>query len=177
MEIQPAYLHGVHIIQPKKIGDERGYLVRTHCQETLAAAGLGTTWVQSSLTCSAIQGTLRGLHFQTPPCGEIKLIRCLTGSVWDCLVDIRRDSPTFGKWEAFNLSEENATALYVPEGIAHGFLTLSPDVRMLYSMSAPYSAAHAAGLRWDDPSLAIPWPAVPALLSERDASWPTLAEL
>jgi dTDP-4-dehydrorhamnose 3,5-epimerase len=177
MQIQPARLLGVFTLQPKKLGDERGYLVRTHCQETLAAAGLDTPWVQSSLTYSAIQGTLRGMHFQTAPCGEIKLIRCLTGSVWDCLVDTRRDSPTYGQWEAFELSEENATALYVPEGIAHGFLTLTQDVRMLYSMSAPFSATHASGLRWDDPALAIPWPGVPVLLSDRDAAWPLMADL
>ena len=164
-------------MQSNKLGDDRGYLVRTQCQGTFAAAGLGTSWVQSSLTYSALKGTLRGLHFQKVPCGEIKLIRCVTGCVWDCLVDIRRNSSSYGQWEAFELSEDNATALYVPEGIAHGFLTLTPDVRMLYSMSAPFSAPHAGGLRWNDPAIAIPWPAAPAQMSARDAAWPSLAEL
>ncbi|RYD31253.1 MAG: dTDP-4-keto-6-deoxy-D-glucose epimerase [Verrucomicrobiaceae bacterium] len=175
MEIKPARLQGVHTLSSVKRGDERGYLIRTHCSDAFAGAGLNDRWMQSSITCSALQGTLRGMHFQTEPFGEIKLIRCVTGAVWDCLVDIRPGSPTYGQWEAFELSEENGAALYVPEGIAHGFYTLTPEVRMLYSMSAPYSAPHASGIRWDDPDLAIPWPGAPTVLSERDASWPTLS--
>jgi dTDP-4-dehydrorhamnose 3,5-epimerase len=174
MKIFPAKLPGVARLVPARHGDERGYLVRTHCRETFHAAGLTAEWVQSSLTYSAVRGTLRGMHFQN---GEVKLIRCVTGTVWDCLVDIRPESPTFGQWEAFELSEENATALYVPEGIAHGFLTLTADVRMLYSMSAPYAESHAAGLNWNDPALSIPWPFPPVVLSDRDAAWPVLAEL
>lgn len=175
MDITPARLQGVHRLASVKRGDERGYLIRTQCLETFTEAGLNNRWVQSSMTYSALEGTLRGMHFQTEPFGEIKLIRCVTGAVWDCLVDIRSGSPTYGQWEAFELSEENGDALYVPEGIAHGFYTLTPDARMLYSMSTPYSAPHASGIRWDDPDLAIPWPGAPAVLSERDASWPTLS--
>ena len=177
MEILPARIPGVFKVQPAKHGDERGYLVRTHCAETFAAAGLNHRWVQSSVTSSPMRGTLRGMHYQTAPFGEIKLIRCLTGTVWDCLVDIRPASLTYGQWEAFELSEDNATALYVPEGIAHGFLTLTSDVRMLYVMSAIYSPAHESGVRWDDATVGIPWPAQPVILSDRDASWPLLANL
>ncbi|RYD35841.1 MAG: dTDP-4-dehydrorhamnose 3,5-epimerase [Verrucomicrobiaceae bacterium] len=176
MEIIPARLEGVSILKPEKRGDERGYLVRTHCLEAFQEAGLNDRWVQSSITSSPVKGTLRGMHFQSAPCGEIKLIRCISGVVWDCLVDHRRDSPTFGQWESFELNEENSHALYVPEGIAHGFLTLSTDVRMLYFMSAPYSAAHATGLRWDDPRIGIDWPDQPVVISSRDASWPLLGE-
>ena len=172
MRLQSAKLTGVFTIQADKRGDDRGYLVRTHCEETFAAAGLNSHWVQSSLTYSALEGTLRGMHFQTPPFGEIKLIRCLTGVVWDCLVDLRPASPTHLKWEAFELSEENALSLYVPDGIAHGFLTLTPDVRMLYSMSAPYSPGQASGVRWNDPAFLIAWPHLPVLISERDAQYP-----
>lgn len=116
------------------------------------------------------------MHFQKAPCGEIKLIRTVTGKVWDCLVDVRPESPTFGKWEAFELSEENGNALYVPEGIAHGFLTLTPDVRMLYSMSVPYSPEHASGFLWNDPALAITWPGEPSIISGKDQSWRCLSE-
>lgn len=175
MEIHPTELPGVFRIASQLRGDHRGYLVRTWCDETFREAGLNTRWLQSSVTASPVQGTLRGMHFQTAPFAEIKLIRCLTGAVWDCLVDARPDSPSYGKWQAFELSEENGNSLYVPEGIAHGFLTLTPDVRMHYSMSAAYSAAHASGLRWDDSALAIAWPGTPALISEKDQTWPLLS--
>lgn len=126
------------------------------------------------MTSSPVLGTLRGMHFQKPPCGEIKLIRAVTGKVWDCLVDVRPDSPSFGKWESFELSEENGSALYVPEGIAHGFLTLTPEVRMLYFMSVPYSPEHATGVYWKDPEVAIAWPGNPLVISAKDGSWPPL---
>lgn len=176
MEIHPTALPGVFRIASQRRGDHRGYLVRTWCEETFRGAGLNTRWMQSSVTSSPITGTLRGMHFQTSPFGEIKLIRCLTGTVWDCLIDARPDSPAYGKWQAFELSEENGDSLYVPEGIAHGFLTLTPDVRMHYSMSTIYSAAHASGFRWDDPAFGIQWPGTPALISEKDQTWPLLAD-
>ena len=114
------------------------------------------------------------MHFQKAPCGEIKLIRAITGTVWDCLVDVRPDSPAFGKWQSFELSEENGNALYVPEGIAHGFLTLTPDVRMLYSMSTAYSPEHATGIPWNDPDIGIRWPKTPVMISEKDQGLPCL---
>lgn len=177
MTIVPTELPGVFIVRSEKRGDHRGYLVRSYCEETFREAGLNTRWLQSSITSSPAPATLRGMHFQTPPFAEIKLIRCLTGAVWDCLVDVRRDSPAFGKWQAFELSEENGDSLYVPEGIAHGFFTMTPDVRLHYSMSAVYSAPHASGIRWDDPALAISWPGLPAVISDKDNAWPVLADL
>ncbi len=174
MDVQPTSLPGVFTVGSEKRGDHRGYLVRTACEESFAKAGLNTRWIQSSITSSPVQGTLRGMHFQTAPFGEIKLIRCLTGAIWDCLVDVRPDSPTYLKWQSFELSEENSLALYVPEGIAHGFYTLTPDVRMLYSMSAPYSAPHASGVRWDDPAIAIAWPGAPSVIGEKDLNWPLI---
>lgn len=172
---EPTAIPGVYLITSPKRGDERGYLQRSYCEESFKAKGLNTHWVQSSITSSPVLGTLRGLHFQKAPLGEIKLIRAVSGKIWDCLVDVRPDSPTFGKWEAFELSEENDHALYAPEGIAHGFYTLSNNVRMLYFMSAPYSAEHASGIRWNDPDIAIPWPGDPLIMSERDQSWPALS--
>jgi len=175
MTTEPTTIPGVFLVSSPKHGDERGYLQRICCEESFQSEGLNTRWAQSSMTSSPVQGTLRGMHFQKPPCGEIKLIRAVSGKVWDCLVDVRPDSPTFGKWESFELSEENGHALYVPEGIAHGFLTLSPDVRMLYSMSVPYSPQHAAGVLWKDPGLAILWPGDPLVISEKDQSWPAFS--
>jgi dTDP-4-dehydrorhamnose 3,5-epimerase len=176
MKIEATTLPGVFLIKEEKRGDHRGYLVRTYCEDTFREAGLNTRWLQSSITSSPVQGTLRGMHFQEAPFGEIKLIRCLTGTVWDCLVDVRPKSPAFGKWQAFELSEENGHSLHVPEGIAHGFFTLTPDVRMHYSMSAIYSAPSASGIRWSDPDLAIAWPGEPAVVSDKDRNWPTLSQ-
>ena len=172
MEIQTTTLPGVFLIHSEIRGDRRGYLSRTYCEDTFHQAALNTHWKQSSITSSPLAHTLRGMHFQKAPFGEIKLIRCITGAVWDCLVDIRQDSPTFGKWEAFDLNEESCNSLYVPEGIAHGFYTLTPDVRMHYSMSVAYSSSHASGLRWNDPHLTISWPGIPAVISEKDETWP-----
>lgn len=174
MNIEATTIPGVYLVISPKQSDERGYLQRSYCEESFETNGLNTRWVQSSITSSSVLGTLRGMHFQKAPLGEIKLIRAVSGKVWDCLVDVRPNSPTFGKWEAFELSEENSLALYVPEGIAHGFITLSDEVRMLYSMSVPYSAAHASGIHWNDPDIAIPWPSTPLLISAKDVSWPNL---
>ncbi|BCU76907.1 dTDP-4-dehydrorhamnose 3,5-epimerase [Luteolibacter sp. LG18] len=172
MEIVAGKLPGVHVIDAPKRGDERGYLVRTYCEDHFRNAGLNTHWVQCSLTHTAREGTLRGMHFQTSPFGEIKLIRCVSGSVWDCVVDLRPTSPCFGQWEAYELSEANERSLYVPEGVAHGFYSLTDDVRMLYQMSAPYSPEHASGVRWDDAELSIDWPRPPRLVSEKDLALP-----
>jgi len=177
MTIVATTLPGVFRITSEKRGDARGYLVRTHCEDTFHTAGLNTHWRQSSLTYSPAPATLRGMHFQTAPFGEVKLIRCVSGALWDCLVDIRPNSATFGRWESFDLSEENSMALYVPEGIAHGFFTLTPDVRLLYSMSACHSAPHSCGLLWNDPQVGIQWPGSPDVISEKDATWPGLSSL
>lgn len=176
MKIQEAGIPGVFLIESERRSDERGYLVRTYCEDTFRGHELNLSWVQTSITSSPINGTLRGMHYQKAPFGEIKLIRCITGSIWDCLVDLRQGSRTFGKWEAFELSEETARSLYVPLGIAHGFLTMTPDVRMHYAMSRAYSSEHASGIRWNDPAVGIAWPNDPVILSERDGSWGDLQD-
>jgi dTDP-4-dehydrorhamnose 3,5-epimerase len=174
MRIFPTTLPGTFVIEATKHSDARGYLIRTYCQNTFATNHLNTNWSQSCITSSPIEGTLRGMHFQTKPHAEIKLIRCITGRVWDCLVDLRPDSPTYLRWESFELSEQNDRSLYVPEGIAHGFLTLTPDVRMLYSMSTPYAPDSVSGVLWNDPALAIVWPKIPIVIAEKDQAWPLL---
>lgn len=177
MKIESTTIPGVYLVISPKHGDERGYLQRSYCEESFEANGLNTRWMQSSITSSPVLGTLRGMHFQKAPHGEIKLIRAVSGKVWDCLVDVRPDSPTYGKWEGFGLSEENGLALYVPKGIAHGFITLSNDVRMLYSMSAAYSASLACGVRWNDPELAIKWPNHPTVIADKDQNWPLFVDI
>ena len=173
MNIIKTDLPDVLIIEPKVFGDARGFFYESFNACTFAeATGLRVTFVQDNHSRSA-KNVLRGLHYQIKqPQG--KLVRVVAGEVFDVAVDLRKNSPTFGKWEAFELSEENGDALYVPEGIAHGFYTLSNDVRMLYSMSVPYSAAHASGIHWNDPDTAIPWPGLPSLISAKDVSWPKL---
>ncbi len=174
MDLLPTTLPGTFVIESRKHGDTRGYLIRTYCRDAFGDWGLNTDWPQSCITSSPAEGTLRGMHFQTPPHAEIKLIRCVTGKVWDCLVDLRKDSPAYLRWEAFELSEENGRSLYVPEGIAHGFLTLTSDVRMHYSMSKPFAPDSASGILWNDPAVSIVWPNLPSLISEKDNSWPLL---
>ena len=172
MDIIKTDLAGVFLVRAGHKADPRGYLVRTNCEESFEKANLETDWVQSSLTSTPQRACLRGMHFQREPHAEIKLVRCVSGVVWDCLVDLRESSPTYRKWLGFELSEENGDAVYIPKGIAHGFVTLTAGVRMLYSMSAPYSEKHASGVRWNDPAIGIDWPIIPRQIAEKDRRWP-----
>jgi len=177
VKIKDTELPGVCLLDLEPAEDARGYLVRMFCESTFASRGLNTTWVQTNLSRTLSRGMLRGLHYQRPPMAEVKLIQCVTGAVYDVIVDVRRSSPTFGRWLGIELSEQNHTAIYVPEGYAHGFQCLVDDCRIHYHMSSPYSAALAAGVRWDDPLLGIPWPLAISAVSERDATLPFLAEI
>ncbi|HEY6023444.1 MAG TPA: dTDP-4-dehydrorhamnose 3,5-epimerase [Pseudolabrys sp.] len=170
----PTSLRGVCRIELEPQRDERGFFARTFCANEFAAAGLNPAVVQGNVTVSPRRGTLRGLHFQRPPHAEAKLIRCVQGAIYDVVVDIRRDSATFGRWEAFELTAENFLSLYVPEGFAHGFQTLAANTQVLYNMSEFYYAECAAGIRWNDPALAITWPIRDPVISAKDAAWPAL---
>ncbi|MBC7544239.1 MAG: dTDP-4-dehydrorhamnose 3,5-epimerase [Candidatus Sericytochromatia bacterium] len=176
MEFQPLPLAGAWLITLTHLGDERGSFARTFCAETFAAHGLNPVVAQCNVSVNARRGTLRGLHFQREPHDEAKLVRCVRGTIWDVIVDLRPESPTFRQWTAVDLDAAAGRQLYVPEGMAHGFQTLCDDVEVLYQMSAPYVPAAASGLRWDDPDLAIPWPVAASILSERDRSWPLLGD-
>ena len=154
--------------------DARGFFARVYCESEFAEAGLCTTWGQCNLSQTTRVGTVRGLHWQAEPHPEIKLVRCVVGCVWDCIVDVRPASPTFGKWEAFELSCENHRMLYVGAGLAHGFQVMRPGSEMYYQMSTPYVAGLARGLRWDDPSVDIEWPLEITGMSDRDMSLPGL---
>ena len=152
--------------------DERGWFVRTFDAPAFAALGLATHWELAGEAHNARAGTVRGLHFQRDPHGETKLIRCTHGAVYDVLADVRPGSPTYGRWEAFELREDADVALYAPAGIAHGYQTLGDDTVVHYVISAPYVPAAAAGFRYDSPSLAIAWPLAPSVISDRDRALP-----
>ena len=162
------------MIEPERLVDERGFFARLFCQRELAEHGLETHIVQSSISFNPRQGTLRGLHYQEAPHAETKLVRCTHGAIYDVIVDLRPNSATRYRWHAVELSAENRHTLYIPKGLAHGFITLQPSTEVLYQMSEYHHAAAARGVSWDDPLLQIDWPQQPTVISERDANYPLL---
>ncbi len=172
MRFTATSLAGAVLVDIERHEDERGFFARTWCAREFAAHGLCADLAQCSLSRSARAGTLRGMHFQRPPHAEAKLVRCLVGAVWDVVIDLRRDSPSYGRWQGFELAAADRRALYVPPGFAHGHQALSDGAELFYMISAFYEPAAAAGLRHDDPAFAMSWPLPVAVISERDRSWP-----
>jgi dTDP-4-dehydrorhamnose 3,5-epimerase len=175
MKFVPTTLDGSWRIELEPRADERGFLARTFCEREFAAHGLNTRWPQCNLTLTRQRGMIRGLHYQAEPKPEIKLIRCSSGTILDVIADIRPGSPTYGRWEEFELSGKNQTSLYVPAGFAHGFQCLTDDCQVFYQMSECHEPTLARGIRWDDPTLNIRWPLPNPVLSERDRNLPLLA--
>jgi len=170
-------LHGAWVLEPERREDERGYFARTFDRAEFEALGMESQVVQCNTSFNRVAGTLRGMHYQSEPHGEPKLVRCTRGAIHDVIVDLRGDSPTHLKWFGVNLTDDNGVALYIPRGMAHGFQTLSDESEVLYMMGAAYVAEAASGVRWDDPAFGIDWPAAPAtgrVLSARDAGYPDL---
>ena len=172
MKFLPTKFAGAWTIALTELPDDRGFFARTFCADALRARGLECNFPQHSMSYSGRRGTLRGLHFQRTPHAEVKIVRCLQGSVWDVLVDLRPESPTLCQWQAFELSAANRHQLYVPKGFAHGFQALTGDVEMSYRISENYVPAAAAGVRFDDPAFGITWPLPVTAISEKDRSWP-----
>lgn len=172
MQFTPTDIAGVIRVEPQAHRDERGLFARLQCPETFATAGFPFEPAQTSVSRNPHRHTLRGLHYQPAPHAETKLVRVARGRIFDVAVDLRPGSPTYRRWTAAELSAENLLALLIPEGVAHGFLTLEPDTDVLYQISPAYRPGHEAGVRWDDPAFAIDWPAPPALISPRDAAYP-----
>ena len=172
MDFQRTAVDGVFRVAAQPQRDERGAFARLHCPEEFAAAGIAFAPVQTSLSCNPHTGTLRGMHYQTAPHAETKLVRCVRGRVFDVAVDLRPASPSYRRWVGLELSADNLLALYIPEGVAHGFLTLEADTDVLYQISPAYAPGHEAGVRWDDPAFGVVWPEPPQLISPRDASYP-----
>ncbi|SFP04810.1 dTDP-4-dehydrorhamnose 3,5-epimerase [Mesorhizobium sp. NFR06] len=176
LEVRTLDLEGVLEIVPKRHGDARGYFCETWNAERFAQAGIDLTFVQDNHSYSAAAGVLRGLHYQLPPRAQDKLLRVVRGSVFDVVVDIRRSSPTFGKWSALEVSAEKGNQILVPKGYAHGFVTLVPDTEILYKVTDTYSPEHDRSIRFDDPAVGIAWPSLAGAfqLSDKDRKAPLL---
>jgi dTDP-4-dehydrorhamnose 3,5-epimerase len=162
------------VIEPERLEDERGFFARTWDPEVFAERGLNPQLAQCSISYNRARGTLRGLHYQAVPYEEAKLVRCTAGAIFDVAVDLRRDSSTFRDWFGVELSAENRLALYVPEGCAHGFVTLDDDSEVHYQISQPYVPEAARGVRWNDPAFGITWPSEVVVINERDRSYPEI---
>ncbi len=176
LQVTPTAIPGVLILEPKRFGDDRGFFLESFNQRAFnEATGLDVQFVQDNHSRSA-KGVLRGLHYQLPPHAQGKLVRVVRGSVFDVAVDIRRDSPTFGQWVGVELSEDNHRQLWIPPGLAHGFLVTSESADFLYKTTDYYAPAAERGLRWDDPEVGIAWPLQQVQLSTKDAAAASFAE-
>ncbi len=171
----PLAIEGLVLVEPKVFADERGFFIESFKESEFTANGIAVRFVQDNHSLSK-KNVVRGLHYQRAPKAQGKLVRVITGKVWDVAVDLRRDSPTFGKWMGLDLSEENKKMLYIPPGFAHGFLALSDNVHLLYKCTEEYDPALDTGIRWNDPDLAIDWPVKKPVLSPKDERLPFLKE-
>lgn len=177
MKFEPLPLDGAYVILREPLADERGSFARIWSSTAFHERGLAGTLAECSLSVTPRRGTLRGLHYQLPPHEEAKYVTCVQGWIWDVIVDLRSDSPTYRRWHGTNLSGDELAAVYVPGGFAHGFLTLSDDVVVLYQMSAPHEAHAARGIRWNDPAFAIGWPEPPSVVGPRDQEFPDYEQI
>ena len=175
MRFKESKLRTAWLIDAQPARDDRGYFMRTFCVEEFAAHGLETSFLQHSVSFTSIAGSVRGMHFQREPYGEVKLVRCANGAIWDVIIDIRPESSTFGQWQGFELSDQNARQLYIPRGFAHGFQTLRENVQVNYLISQLYVPKAASGVRYDDPCFGITWPLPVTMISEKDLLWPRFA--
>ncbi|MGE0405785.1 MAG: dTDP-4-dehydrorhamnose 3,5-epimerase [Candidatus Korobacteraceae bacterium] len=160
------------IIEPERRSDERGFFARVWCTREFQEHGLTPRAVQSNMSYNYGRGTLRGMHFQREPHGEAKLIRCVRGAIYDVILDLRPESPTYTQWIGVELTQDNRKLLYVPEGFGHGFITLTDDTEVFYHVSEFYHPESEGGIRWNDPAFQVEWPLEPRIISEKDRSWP-----
>jgi len=170
MIVNETILDGVFEIDPELITDDRGFFSRLYCKRDFSRFSLNSDWVQCNNSYNKEERTLRGLHLQTNPFSEVKLVRCISGIIWDVVVDLRVSSKTFGRWHGVELSSANRKMMYVPHGCAHGFITLTNDTEIIYAVSEYYSPAHEKTLLWSDTDVSISWPETPRILSDKDKS-------
>lgn len=176
MIFEPLSLPGAYLITMEPRSDERGWFARSYCVREFSMRGIDMQIVQSNVSFNGRRGIVRGLHYQSTPFEEAKLVRCTRGTIYDVVVDLRRDSATYGRWEGRELSEDNNRIVYVPRGFAHGYQTLTGKSEVFYEMSTFYEPSAAKGVRWNDPALAISWPdTANAVVSERDSGLPLLS--
>jgi dTDP-4-dehydrorhamnose 3,5-epimerase len=176
MRFRELRLQGAFLVELAPHADERGFFARTFCEEEFAAHGLPTRFPQQNLSRNARRGTVRGLHYNAAPHRESKVVRCTAGAIWDVIVDLRAGSATRFQWTAVELTAASGAALFVPEGFAHGFVSLADATDVHYLMGRPFVADAARGLRWNEPRFGIEWPLAPAVISERDRGYPDLDE-
>jgi dTDP-4-dehydrorhamnose 3,5-epimerase len=177
LKIEPFELAGLFLMTPRRFGDARGFFAETWSRRVLAEAGITTDFVQDNHSLSVKPGTVRGLHFQSPPHAQAKLVRCGRGRLFDVTVDLRRGSPTYGKWAGVELSAENGVQLYIPAGFGHGFVTREPDTEIVYKCSDYYAPECDGGIRWNDPDIAVDWGVSEAAgISDKDAKAQLLAD-
>ena len=172
MKFEQTDVEGLFLTELTPFGDERGFFARAFCDQLFAENGIDFSIRQINLSGNTSQGTLRGLHYQATPKSDPKVVRCIRGAVWDVVVDLRKESPTYLKWYGAELTAENRQALVIPGGCAHGFLTLRDDSELLYLMGEEFVSDLARGQRWNDPAFAIQWPFEPKIIAERDANYP-----
>jgi len=175
LKFEETPLRGAWVVDLAPIEDERGFFARSFCEKEFSERGLNPRVVQCNVSFNRRRGTLRGMHYQAAPHEEAKLVRCTQGAVWDVIVDLRPGSPTFKRWYGAELSAANRRAFYVPEGMAHGFQTITEDAEVLYQMAASFRPESARGVRWNDPAFAIQWPIADPFMSERDRAFPLFA--
>ena len=174
MKFIETKLKGAWIIEPERLEDERGFFARSFCQNEFEAHGLNSRVVQCNISYNKREGTLRGMHYQVAPMAEAKLVRCTRGAIYDVIIDLRPESPTYCQWLAEELNAENSKMIYIPEGFAHGFQTLQNDTEVFYQMSEFYSPEHARGVQWDDPVFGIEWHLNTKIISEKDNNYPLI---
>jgi dTDP-4-dehydrorhamnose 3,5-epimerase len=167
---------GAFTIDVERRDDERGFFARTFCEDELRERGLDSHVAQCNISWNRYKGTLRGLHYQAAPHEEIKIVRCTRGAIWDVILDLRSESKTHLQWTAVDLTVDNRRALYIPRGLAHGFITRTDDAEVLYMMGSPYVEGTARGVAWNDPAFGIQWPLEPVVISDRDRSYPRWEE-
>jgi dTDP-4-dehydrorhamnose 3,5-epimerase len=171
----PSRIPGAWVIDIVPVADARGFFAMTWLPRELSERGMNPALAQCNLAFNHTRGTLRGMHFQRAPHAQAKMVRATRGALLDVILDLREDSPTFKQWDAVELSADNHRMLYMPEGIAHGYLTLTDGTEAYYHASSPWVKEAESGVRWDDPAFAIEWPFPPAVISEKDAAWPAFS--
>lgn len=176
MKVTKTEIEGLVVIDPDCYGDHRGWFMETYNEAKMKETGIEVVFVQDNHSKSLVKGTLRGLHFQNNPMGQTKLVRCTKGVMLDVAVDLRKNSPTYKKWFSIELTEENKKQLFIPQGFAHGFLTLSDDVEVQYKVDNLYSKEHDRGIRYNDPEIGIDWGDIDPVLSEKDMTSPMLKD-
>ena len=174
MLFEKMNVEGLWIIRPQLVKDKRGFFARMVCEREFEAHGLPNRWAQQNIAYNHRKGTLRGMHYQLGDSAEIKVVRCTQGSIYDVVVDLRKASPTYLRWTGVELSAENHKMFYIPEGFAHGYMTLTDHVEISYLVSAFYAPGAESGIRYNDPKVGIAWPMEPDVISDKDSSWPYL---